>query len=160
MDVLQEGPWLIVCSKNSWIIPEFLFPGSSKETLHPKAHWVRNAGRLPGRVFSCCSPEGSQVDSMQKDRVRLPSVCLHARLYWHTPQMDGRFSASTDTETCDCEVLQNYSAHTSFTWKPWQLQVGGKWRGHVFSWLFFWTALFCVGRRNKLCSLIWKGRVF
>lgn len=60
--------------------------------------------------------------------------------------MTWQFSAPADIKTCDCEVLQNYSAHTNFTWKPWQLQVGG-------SCVFFWTALFCVGRRNKFILL-------
>ena len=48
-----------------------------------------------------------------------------------------------------CVAQQKCSGHKNFPWKVWQLQVGGMRQGHVFSELF-WTALFCVGRRNKL----------
>lgn len=106
----------------------------------------------PGWVF-CCPLEESVVDSVQKNWGRLTSLCLHVSLQSHHPQMEWQFSASTDIQTCDCEVLQNYSSHTSFTWKPWQLQVGG-------SRVFFWAVLVCVGRRNKLYSLTWKGSIF
>lgn len=132
-------------SLNFWIVPKLSVFCSSRVTLHPE---VRNESRLPEWVF-CCHLEESLVDSIQN----WGSLCLHVSLYSHHPQMEWQFSASADIQACDCEVLHNYSSRTNFTWKPWQLQVGG-------SCVFLWTALFCVGRRNKLYSLMWKGKVF
>lgn len=85
MEVLLEGHWLSLfdCSKNSWIIPKLMFPGSSGETCRPKARCVRNEGRLPRWVFFCCHPEESLVESIH-NWVRSTSLCLPL-VYSHIP---------------------------------------------------------------------------
>lgn len=148
MEFLLEGHWLSLfeCSKNSWIIPKVMLPGSSRETLHPKTQWMRNEGRTPGWVFSCCHLEESLVETIQKNWVRSTSLYLPISLHSYTPQMDWQFSASTNIETCDYDVLQSkIIQHT-------QISLGSldscKWEG--------WDRVMCFHICSGQLCMVWE----
>lgn len=151
MEFLLEGHWLSLfeCSKNSWITPKLLFPGSSRETLHPKTQWVRNEGRSPGWVFSCCHQEESLVESIQKNWVRLTSLYPPISLHSYTPQMDWQFSASTNIKTCDYDVLQSkIIQHTQISLESLD---SCKWEG--------WDRVMCFhGCSGQLC-FVWEEEI-
>lgn len=127
-------------------IPKLLFPGSSGETLHPKTQWVRNEGRSPRWVLSCCHLEESLVESIQKNWVRLTSLYLPISLHSHTPQMDWQFSASTNIKACDYNVLQSkIIQHTQISLRSLD---SCKWEG--------WDRVMCFhGCSGQLC-FVWE----
>ena len=108
-----------------------MFLGSSGKTHHVQVYWVRNEDGLPGWV-TFCHLEESLLEFIQKNQVRLASLCLPIRLHSHTPQMNWQFSASTNIKTGDCDaspskIIQHtqisLASLDSCKWEGWDVGV-------------------------------------
>lgn len=148
---LLEGHWLSFsdCSKNLC---------SARETCHPKAHWVRNEG-VTWVSFLLISPWRELGWLYPEELVRSTSFCLPISLHSQTPQMGWQFSASINIRTCDCDVFQSkIIQHTNFTWKPWQLQVGGMCRGScVFVVVLLDSSILCGKKKQTMFYYVEGG---
>lgn len=130
-----EGHWLSIfdCLKNSWVSSKCFFPCGSREALLSEVPWVKNPKEYCVNDSWGCSLQESG---------------------WIYSVFEGELGNVKQPIS-----KQSHSAHANCIWRAerykWRL-----WRGHMFSQLFFRTALLCVGRRNKLHFIMWRVKVF
>lgn len=138
-----------------------MFPGSSGKTLHLQV-WGMRAGHL-GEFSPAVTWKRAWLNSSRRTGKVGQSLSPHLPRFTYSSNSLALFSLHQLEHTrLWCVSKQNYWAHTSFTWKPLTAASGRDVdvMGSGVCMLFFWTAPRCVGRRNKLCSIVWKGKGF